>query len=64
MHVVSVPKSQRAALSPGEIYQIVATKKPSQLLYTQEPTLRLAELLKRDWLWVFIPLTREISWEK
>ena len=62
MHVVSVPKSQRAALSPGEIYQIVATKKQSQLLYT--PTPRLAELLKRDWLWVFIPLTREISWEK
>ena len=34
LHVVSVPKSQRAALSQGEIYQIVATKKLSQLLYT------------------------------
>lgn len=34
LHVVSVPQSQRVALSPVEIYQIVATKEPSELLYT------------------------------
>ena len=46
LHVVSVPKSQRAALSPVEIYQIVATKEPSELLYTLRPypaTARAAE---------------------
>lgn len=29
LHAASVPKSQSTALSPGDIYQIVATKKPS-----------------------------------